>query len=307
LERIIAIKEDEDAYSNSTSNDDTAGDMDYQLTHEIGGGAVEGGDAFLPLNESAVMMPTDDAVGHDRFSSLGGEQSVFGGAVPMAQHRLKLPGRERQRRWRRREHLTTAREEMEEPRTLFVGSSSSSSSSSSSASSFPFSSPPSSSSSSSAAVVVTPPANPTIWNANTHLDLMMAVRYYRYLIALFILSSLARTDLESETVSQTRQGSVQEDIVEPGPHQPDEPQDAATQLPLLHRRGTARAQLAVAVGLRDDQHRYVHCHALFRLLDSLSHECASMSQRASVLAISMWLRSSSTRCDCTSGLAGCCR
>ncbi|ELR20822.1 RFX DNA-binding domain containing protein [Acanthamoeba castellanii str. Neff] len=163
---------DDNEYSDtgSSSNNNGGGDREkgrgsiMELERELELGGVEGGDAFIELlGESAV------AARHDRFAGFGGgDGSVFGGAVPMAQHRTKFPGRERERRWRRRDHLTTSREEMEEPRGLFFSSGVPSPSSSPSSSSFQGS-----------AMMAAPPGNLSIWNADAHLDLMMAVRYYR--------------------------------------------------------------------------------------------------------------------------------
>lgn len=164
--------DDDNEYSDSSSSSSNNGGGDrekgrgsiMELERELGLGGVEGGDAFIELwGESAAA-----AARHDRFG--GGDGSVFGGAVPMAQHRTKFPGRERERRWRRRDHLTTSREQMEEPRGLFFSSGAPS--------------PSSSSSIQDSAMMAAPPGNLAIWNADAHLDLMMAVRYYRYSLSL---------------------------------------------------------------------------------------------------------------------------
>jgi hypothetical protein len=64
---------------------------------------------------------------------------------------------------------------MEEPRGLFFSSGAPS--------------PSSSSSIQDSVMMAAPPGNLAIWNAAAHLDLMMAVRYYRYSpsLALFYL------------------------------------------------------------------------------------------------------------------------
>jgi hypothetical protein len=244
--------DDDNEYSDSSSssNNNGGGDREkgrgsiMELERELELGGVEGGDAFIELwGESAA-----EAARHDRFG--GGDGSVFGGAVPMAQHRTKFPGRERERRWRRRDHLTTSREQMEEPRGLFFSSG--------------VPSPSSSSSIQDSTMMAAPPGNLAIWNAAAHLDLMMAVRYYRYSLSRSLCSTFAFRSLTTHTTIP--QGSVQEDIVESDSHQPDEPQDATAQLPLLHRGGAARAELAIAVGLRHDQHRYTPVLAPLRTL-----------------------------------------